>query len=221
MSIQDILGDTEGGAFYRNAAEAAGITEADAKAAIGKLAPAIAQSLKDRAGADPEAFESLLELLEDNGDANLNEAGVLTNGEAQSDGAAILKDVHGSAAAAHAVASKLVNNIAPKALATLNAISATGVLAALSQQNVATLADGAAMAADTQSGGGGFFSVLFAALLKGLLQGASRQLAPKLRRRRYASYSGSSGRRTTPRRRRRTTPGLDDIFKSILSGSRR
>ncbi len=218
MSIQDILGHTEGGAFYRNAAKAAGITDADAKATIGKLAPAIALALKDRAAADPEAFEVLLELLEDNGDADLNEAGALTDGEAQSDGAAILKDIHGSAAAAQAVAGKLVSELAPEAVSILNAISATGVLAALSQQNVVTLSDGAATAADTQSGGGGFLSILFAALLKGLLQGASRQLAPKRRRRRYASYSG---RRTTTRRRRRTTPGLDDIFKSILSGNRR
>ena len=218
MSIQDILGNTEGGAFYRNAGKAAGVTEVVAKSAIGKLAPAIAQSLKDRAGADPEAFEALLELLEDNGDADLNAAGALTDKEAQSDGAAILKDIHGTAAAAYAVAGKLVSGIAPEALATLNAISATGVLAALSQQNVATLADGAATVADTQSGGGGFLSVLIAALLKGLLQGASRQLVPKRRRRRYTNYSG---RRTAPRRRRRTTPGLDDIFKSILSGNRR
>ena len=218
MSIQDILGHTEGGAFYRNAAKAAGVTDADAKATIGKLAPAIALALKDRAAADPEAFEVLLELLEDNGDADLNEAGALTDGEAQSDGAAILKDIHGSAAAAQAVAGKLVSELAPEAVSILNAISATGVLAALSQQNVVTLSDGAATAADTQSGGGGFLSILFAALLKGLLQGASRQLAPKRRRRRYTSYSG---RRTAPRRRRRTTPGLDDIFKSILSGNRR
>lgn len=218
MSIQDILGNTEGGAFYRNAAKAAGVTEADARSTIGKLAPAIANALKDRAGADPEAFEALLELLEDNGDADLNEAGALTDDEAQSDGAAILKDLHGSAAAAQTVAGKLVNGVAAEALATLNAISATGVLAALSQQNVSTLSDGAATAADTQSGGGGFLSVLFAALLKGLLQGASRQMAPKRRRRRYASYSG---RRTTTRARRRTTPGLDDIFKGILGGSRR
>ena len=191
MTIQDILGDTEGGAFYRNAAKAAGVTDADAKATIGKLAPAIAQSLKDRAGADPEAFEALLELLEDNGDADLNEAGALTNDEAQSDGAAILKDIHGTAAAAYAVAGKLVSGIAPEALATLNAISATGVLAALSQQNVATLADGAATVADTQNGGGGFLSVLIAALLKGLLQGASRQLAPKRRRR--SNHSAPTG----------------------------
>ena len=218
MSIQDILGHTEGGAFYRNAAKAAGVTEADAKATIGKLAPAIAQSLKDRAASDPEAFETLLELLEDNVEADLNEAGALTNEEAQSDGAAILKDLLGSAAAAQTVAGKLVNDIAPAAMATLNAISATGVLAALSQQNVSTFSHGAATVADTQNGGGGFLSVLIAALLKGLLQGASRQLAPKRRRRRYAGYSS---RRTTPRRRRRTMPGLDDIFKSILSGNRR
>jgi hypothetical protein len=218
MSILDILGDTEGGGFFRNAARAAGITETDAKAAIGILAPAIAHALKDKAAADPEAFESLLALLEDNGDADLNDAGALTDTEAQSDGAAILKDLHGSAAAAQSAVDKLVDGIPAGALTTLNAVSATGVLAALSQQNVATLSDGAASVADTQNSGGGFLSMLFAALLKGLLQGAGRQLAPKRRRRRYTS---NYGRRATPRRRRRSTPGLDDIFKSILSGNRR
>jgi hypothetical protein len=219
MSLQDILGDTEGGGFFRNAARAAGVSEADAKSAIGKLAPAIALALKDKAAADPEAFEDLLELLEDNGDADLNAAGALTDDEARSDGAAILQDLHGSAAAAQMAAGKRVSGISAEALATLNAISATGVLAALSQQNVATLSDGAVTAADTQNSGGGFLSILFAALLKGLLQGASRQLAPKRRRRR--SYAGYYGRRAAPRRRRRRTPGLDDIFKDILGGSRR
>ena len=218
MALLDILGATEGGNFFSNAGKTAGTLETEAKAAIAEFAPAIAQRLKDKAAADPEAFESLLALLEDNSDAELSEAGALTGSEAISDGNAILKDVYGSPEAAHAAAAELAPaSIDDPAIGVLNAISATAVLAALSSANVSTLAEGAAQVT-TPAAGGGFLSVLIAALLKGLLQGASRQLAPKRRRRRYTSYYG---RRTPVRRRRQRTPGLDDIFRDILGGSRR
>jgi hypothetical protein len=216
--VISILSAAEGGRFFANAAAACGITEAQARAASEHMAPAIAQRLKDKATADPESFEQLLDLIEEGDAEELQEAGALTDADAQQDGAAILADLYGTAAGANAVFKGLAGPIDKAAASTLAAINATAVLAALSAANAPQLADGAARAADT-SGGGGFFSILLAALFKGLLQGASRQLAPKRRRRRrYSSYYGT--RRTTRRRRRTRSVGLDDLFRDILTNRR-
>jgi hypothetical protein len=216
MSIISILEQAEGGRFFANAAKACGLDEAQARKSSGNIAPAIAQRLKDKAQADPEAFEQLLDLIEEGDVSELAEDGALTDQDAQQDGAAIIADLYGSGAEVNAVFKGLAGPIDKAAASTLVAINATAVLAALSAANAPKLAEGAAQAADTGSGGGGLLSVIFAALLKGLLQGASRQLAPKRRRRRYTTYAR---RRTTTRRRRTRTPGLDDLFKDIL-GSR-
>lgn len=215
MAIIDILETAEGGKFFANAAAACGLDEATTKRVSAKLAPAIAQRIKDKSAEDPEAFENLLEMLEDEGDVDLQAEGSLTDHDAQTDGAAILSDLYGSAAGTNAVFKGLGGAIDKAALSTLTAINATAVLAALAASNAQTLSGGAAQA--TETSGGGFFSVLIAALLKGFMQSASRQLAPKRRRRRYTGYYG---RRAPVRRRRKRTPGLDDIFKEIL-GTRR
>jgi hypothetical protein len=216
MSILDILETAEGGKFFANAAKACGLDEATAKKISAKLAPTIAQRVKDKSAEDPEAFESLLDMLEDDGAVDLNEEGSLTDQDAQSDGAQILNDLYGSAAETNAVFKGFGGGIDKAALSTLTSINAAAVLAALASLNASKLSDGASQAADT-SGGGGFFSVLIAALMKAFLQSAQRQLAPKRRRRRYTSYYG---RRAPVRRRRKRSVGLDDVFKEILGGRR-
>ena len=220
MSIISILSAAEGGRFFANAAKACGATEAQARNASEHMAPAIAQRLKDKASSDPEAFEQLLDLIEEGNASELQEDGALTDQDAQQDGAAILADLYGTAAEANAVFKGLAGPIDKAAASTLAAINATAVLAALSAANAPQLADGAPQAADSGgNSGGGFVSILIGALVKGLLQGASRQLAPKRRRRRrYSSYYGY-GRRPTRRRRRRQV-GLDDLFRDILSSRR-
>jgi hypothetical protein len=221
MSIISILESAEGGRFFANAAKACGIEEAQARAASEKFAPAIAQRLKEKASSDPESFEQLLDLIEEGDASELQEDGALTDADAQQDGAAIIADLYGSGAEANAVFKGLAGPIDKAAASTLAAINATAVLAALSATNTPALADSEAapVEAGTNKGGGqGFFAVLIAALLKGLLQGASRQLAPKRRRRRYSGYSGY-GRRPQRRRRRRSV-GLDDVFKDLLTNRR-
>jgi hypothetical protein len=212
VSITTILEAAEGGRFFANAARAAGVSEEEARAATLKLAPAIAQQLKDKAAKDPEAFEQLLDLIEEGDAAELQQDGALTDGDAQSDGARILDDLYGSAQAAQASLLGLAGSIAKVPGYTLASINASAVLAALSASNAAKLKDGGPQAAS--SAGGGLLSILLAALVKGLLQGARRQLAPRRRRQRYSSYYGR--RRTA--RRRRPTIGLDDVFREILTG---
>lgn len=216
MSILDILDTAEGGKFFANAAAACGLDEATTRKVSAKVAPAIAQRIKDKSAEDPEAFENLLDMLEEDGDVDLSVEGSLTDQDAQSDGASILNDLYGSAAETNAVFKGLGGPIDKAALSTLTSINAAAVLAALASLNASKLSGGATQAADT-SDGGGFFAVLIAAILKAFMQSAQRQLAPKRRRRRYTSYYG---RRTPVRRRRKRSVGLDDVFKEILGGRR-
>jgi hypothetical protein len=215
MSILDILATAEGGKFFANAAAACGLDEVTARKVSTRVAPAIAQRIKDKSAADPEAFENLLDMLEDDGDVDLNVEGSLTDHEAQSDGAEILNDLYGSAAETNAVFKGLGGPIDKAALSTLASINAAAVLAALASLNASKLSDGAPQTA--AASGGGFFSVLIAAIVKAFLQSAQRQLAPKRRRRRYTSYFG---RRAPARRKRKRTVGVDDVFKEILGGRR-
>ncbi len=208
MAIIDLLSAAQGGQFFANVGRATGLTARDSEMAIASLAPAIAAKLKDKAAADPEAFDQLLDLLEEGGDnSDLDDVDAMLGAESLSDGKAILADLYG--AAADETLGKLAPHLTGEALEKISAISATGVLAALAASNANTLAS----SGDT--GGGGIISVIIAALLKGLMQGASRQLAPRRRRRRY-----NYGYRRPARRRRTRRPGLDDVFKEILGGRR-
>jgi hypothetical protein len=215
MAIIDLLSRAQNGQFFANAGSAAGLSAADARASISNLAPAIAEKLHTKAAADPDAFDQLLDLLEEGGDgSDLDDVDAMTGAEALSDGAAILKDLYGSLGQAHAELGPLATATGAS-LEKITALSATSVLAGLAAANVNTLASNTSNEPQASSGGG-FFSIIIAALMKGLLQGAARQLAPRRRRRRTSYYYG-----TRPRRRRRTRrPGLDTIFKEILSGKR-
>ena len=214
MAILDILEAAQGGAFFKNVAAATGLDATSAERAIGAFAPVIAAKLKDKAASYPAAFENLLDLLEDGDGSDLNDPDAITGSEAVSDGREILEDLYGSPSAAQSALGKLAPDLDTAAVAKLGAISATSVLAALSASNAQTLSSDAAPAASS----GGFMSVLIAALLKGFMQSAQRQLAPKRRRRRYTGYFGQ--RRQPVRRRRKRAVGLDAVFKEILGGRR-
>jgi hypothetical protein len=206
MSIIDLLSAAQGGQYFASAGQVAGVSEIEARTAISAMAPAIAEKLKDKAAKDPDAFDQLLDLLEEGGDSSdLDDAEAMTGAEALSDGGAILDDLYGSQAKAHVALG--AQGVPQEKLA---AISATSVLAGLAASNASTLAS-------TDTGGsGGILRMIIAALVKGLMQGASRQLAPKRRRRTGYSY----GRRPVRRRRRTRRPGLDDLFRNILSSRR-
>ena len=219
MAILDILSSAQNGGFFATAGRAAGLSEADARVAISALAPAIATKLKEKAAADPDAFDQLLDLLEDGGDtSDLDDADAITGAEALADGTAIVEDLYGSRDKALSALGKIAPQTTGPALEKISAISATSVLATLAAANANTLSSETSQLANS-SGGGGLLSVIMAALMKGLMQGVSRQLAPKRRRRRY-SYT-TYGRRRTTRKRRTRRPGLDDIFRSVLGGSGR
>jgi hypothetical protein len=217
MSFMSALAGTESGNIYMAAAVAAGVDPAEAEHGMAAMSPAIARKLKARAEADPEAFEDLLDLLEDNGDAV--DAESIAGPDAISDGNAILTDIYGSRNSAITEMRQVAGDLPETALSKLAAISATAVLASLARAH--TQAMPLAGTSQAMGDGGGLLSTIVSAVIKGAVEGASRQLAPKRRRRRsYSGYFGTKRKRTT-RRKRRTGISIDDIFAEILGTRRR
>lgn len=220
MALIDMLARAQDGAFLANVATATGLSAAATKTAVAAIGPAIAGQLKNKAEADPHAFEDLLDLLEDGGGtADLDDRDAMTGAEAVADGNAILADIYGSRNAAIVDMRKLAAHIAEAPLEKLAAIAATAVLAALARSHATAMPLAGAQTAAASNGG--ILDTIVSALVKGAVQGVVRQLAPRRRRRRrsYSSYFGTK-RRTTRRRKRTRNPSLEDIFADILSARR-
>jgi hypothetical protein len=211
MTLMSILAASDNGNFFVNAAQVCNMSAGEAKSVLERLCPAIAAQLKAKMQSDNNAFEALLDLLDEGGDLD-----GLTDSESIEDGKAVLDDLYGSLASALAEMKKLSPGLSDAQYENISAIAATSVLAVLAKSYAtpATLASSTVEAPQD----GGILATIIAALIKGLLQGARSQLAPRRRRRRsYTSYFGTR-RKTTRRKRRATTPTLEDIFGQILTG---
>jgi hypothetical protein len=213
MTMMTILDAAQSGNYFANVAKACGMSTSEAKSSLEKLCPAIARQLKSKAQNDGEAFEALLDLLDEgDGGSGLDN---LTDSEAIADGKAVLDDLYGSPSGALTEMKRLVPGLDGAQYEKISAIAATSVLAVLakSYSAPATLA----AVSDPAPQGGGILATIVSAILKGLLQGIARQLAPRRRRRRsYSDYFGTRRRKTTRRRTRTKTPSLEDIFGQIL-----
>jgi hypothetical protein len=210
MTLMSILAASDNGNYFDGVARVCNMSAEDARSALARMCPAIATQLKSKMQSDNNEFEALLDLLDEGDDLD-----GLTNSEAIEDGKAVLEDLYGSPAAALAEMKRLAPGLSDAQYENISAISATSVLAVLAKSYAApaTLASSTGEAPQ----GGGILAAIFAAIIKGLLQGARSQLAPRRRRRRsYSSYFGTRRRKTTRRRRRATTPTLEDIFGQIL-----
>jgi hypothetical protein len=222
MGLMDILRSAQSGEFFASAGRAAGLDAAATKRALTRMGPAIAAKLRERAE-DPDAFEGLLDLLEDGeGDAFLDDSNFMDDPEVVNDGNAVLADIYGSVPAAQKALGVKANDAPMQRLA---AIAASAVLAALArsyrQPQPQSLA-GAQSAQGEAAEQGGFFSSVIEAVVKGAVQEATRQFGPKRRRRRpsISDYFGT-GRKRTTRRKRSSTLSLDQIFGEILGTIRR
>lgn len=211
MTLMSILATSDDGKYFSNVAQACSMSAGEAKSALERLCPAIASRLKAKMQSDNNAFEALLDLLDEGDDLN-----GLTDSEAIADGKAVLDDLYGSTLAALAEMKKIAPGLSDAQCENISAIAATSVLAVLAK-SYATPATLAGSTGDTPQGGG-ILATIISALVKGLLQGVRSQLAPRRRRRRsYTSYFGTR-RKTTRRKRRAKTPTLEDIFGQILTG---
>ena len=217
MSMMIILDAAQNGNYFANVAKACGLGAGEAKSSLAKLYPAIARQLKSKAQNDSEAFEALLDLLDQGGGSS--DLDDITDSEAIADGKAVLDDLYGSPSAALAEMKRLAPGLDDTQCEKISGIAAISVLAVLSRtySTPATLA----AVSDPAPQSGGIVATIISAVLKGILQGIARQLAPRRRRRRsYSDYFGARRRKTTRRKTRTKTPSLDDIFGQIL-GTRR
>ena len=211
MTMMSILAASDNGNYFASVAQSCNMSTVTAKSTLERLCPAIAAKLKAKAASDNNELEALLDLLDEGDDLD-----GLTDGEAIADGKAVLDDLYGAPPAALAEMKKLAPGLDDAQYENISAIAATSVLAVLAK-SYATPATLAGSTGDAPQGGG-IMATIIAAILKGLLQGARSQLAPRRRRRRsYTSYFGTR-RKTTRRKRRARTPTLEDIFGQILTG---
>ena len=225
MSLMNMLDQAQGGRLFTVVARSVDLDEAQTRKAMTKLCPAIAERLHARAAQDEELFQSLLDLISDNGATSpLDDADSLTGSEAMSDGNAILDDVFGSRSAAMAALRAADPSIPERELAKLAPISATAVVAALEQANRPLALASEPMPASGAASGQGFFGALVAAIVAGIVSALTKKLSASTRRRRSTTYSRTrTQRRTTtasrsraPARRRTASASVEDIFKDIL-----
>ena len=217
MSMMTILAAAQNGNYFASVANACGMSAGEAKPNLEKLCPAIARQLKTKAQNDHEAFEALLDLLDEG--SSSSDLDNLTDSEAIADGKAVLEDIYGSPANALAEMKRLAPGLDDTQCEKISAVAATSVLAVLakSYSAPATLA----AVSDPAPQGKGMVGIIISAILTGILQGIARQLTPRRRRRRsYSGYFGTRRRKATRRRTRTRTPTLEDIFGQIL-GTRR
>ena len=131
MALMTILAAAQNGNYFADVAKACGISADDAKASLDKMCPAIAARLKSKAKNDHDAFEALLDLLDEGGDGSDLDAAA--GSEAIADGKAVLEDLYGSASAALAEMKRLTSGLDESAVEKISAIGATSVLAVLAK----------------------------------------------------------------------------------------
>lgn len=224
MSLMSMLDQAQGGRLFDAVARNVDLDAGETRKAMAKLCPAIAEQLHCKAAQDEGLFQSLLDLISDNGAGSpLEAAEHLTGTEAVSDGNAILDDVYGSRSAAIAALRAAGPGIGERELAKLAPISATAVVAALAEANrPLALAAAEPLPAAGAASGQGFFSALIAAIVAGIISALTKKLTASTRRRSTTSYSRARiQRRTTTANRgrapaRRRTASVEDIFKDIL-----
>ena len=170
MSLMGMLDRAQGGRLYAAVARSVDLDETQTRKAMAKLCPAIAEQLHNRARQDEELFQSLLDLIADNGAGSpLDDPEQLAGNEALADGHAILDDVFGSRSAAMAALRSADPSVPERELAKLAPLSATAVVAALAQSNTALGLASQPLPAAGAASGQGFFGALIGAIVAGIV----------------------------------------------------
>lgn len=208
MTLMTFLPQAQRGTLFADAGKTAGLSPRETEQAMEILCPAIAEKLKEKSASDPDTLETLLDLLDDGGAAEIS----LTNAEAIEDGNAILEDIYGSRKTALEELQKLVGATDISKLAPL---SATSVLAALVNSNRAMPLAGAQQAASK-----GIVETFISVLISTVISAIIRQLTR--RKTRNTTYATTRRKPRTAIRKRRTTrtASLEDIFSGILKPKR-
>lgn len=210
--VDSVVAGLDGELVERLAAHA-GLERSDVEDAIERQLFVLAGAIEARIETDDDARVQLFQIVDSEEQvAYLDDPDLAFSDEAADDGRAILALLWGDEDAA---LSALDAGQSPRLARHIAAFA----IAAMASQYQALPA--------VQAGGGepGFFSIIFDALLKGLLQGLNRRTRRRRYRRRRRRRSTSrrrtyrTRRRTTRRRtRRRKTSTLGRLIRDLLKG---
>lgn len=233
MSLMTMLGNAQGGQLFAQVGRVVELDAAATRKAMDALCPAIALQLEAEARKDPELLDTLLDLLEDGAEGMpLDDPEALTGAEAIADGNAILDDIYGTRTAAMAAMGLLAGDVPETTLAKLAPMSATAVVAALTQANVPMSLTGVQPAKGTSRDG--ILSTIINAIIAGAVQSILRQLAPKKRkstssysrskskskskstRSRSKTKSSSRKKSASTQKKKTSATAVEDIFREIL-----
>jgi hypothetical protein len=237
MNLIRMLEAAQGGQLFANVAAAIKADPQSTRAAMEALCPAIAQQLLDAARADDGLMQSLVEVLEDGAEGSpLQDADALTGRESIDDGQMILEDVYGSTDEALEALGPLVSGVSAPALRKLAAISATAVVAALTQAQMPMTLTGTQQA----MGGGGILGTIMDALVKGVVSEATRQIrqrtgigwgtrrrttrkttARKTTARKTSTRKKAATRKTSTRRKPSSSISIESIIRDMLGNTRK
>jgi hypothetical protein len=219
MSVMSELDKAQAGQLYRRLGEIGGIAPSDARRAMEGFCPSIAARLKEHSG-DPDAYEALLALLDDNED-DLISGGDLADQDVLEDGRAVLAEIYGSEAQARdeAIATARALGIEPRAAEQLHLIAAALVLSILGRryrEQEGSQED--AQPSETASAKGGegrpsILSIVLAAIGGAIVRALVRQLQPRRRRSTRARLGQTSSRRRRPRGRELR---VEDLFRDLI-----
>jgi len=210
------------GKLVSGLSQACGITQSQAEQALETLVPTIAQKILAKADNDPQDYQDLMDVVDDEEQVNyLNKPDWSFSIAAIEDGQDILKHLYGSVSEAITADLRLEHDEATTAR--LANFAATYCVAAMASRNQALfLSD-----APENDEPSGFWGMIIAALLKGLMQSLTRR-RPRRRyrrrtygRKRKRKRRSSSRRKSTTsrrRRRRKKTPSLNDLIGDLIRG---
>lgn len=211
--------------------KACGISKAQAGHALDKLVPAIASKILAKSNNDPDDYQDLIEIVDDEEQVNyLTKPSWSFSIAAIEDGQDILSHLFGSVS--DAIASELQLEHDDATNARLANFSATFCVAAMASRNQALFFTNEPENDDEPSG---LWAMLVAALLKGLMQSLARKRPRRrYRRRTYgrrktrkrrsskrASKQATRKRKSTTtrrRRRRKKSPSLNDLIGDLFRG---
>jgi hypothetical protein len=216
MSLMTLLDQAQGGGLFANVARSLDLDDSQTGKAMRQLCPAIAAQLKEKAASDEGLFQTLLDLIADNGQASpLDDAEALTAPEAIADGNAILDDIYGSRNAAMVALREAGPAIPERELSKLAPISATAVVAALAAANRPM---GLSASAQPVRGatGEGFIAAFVSAVIAGIVSALAKQFTTRSRRRSGTGYARTRSRRKTTSRRKTANASVEAVFRDIL-----
>jgi hypothetical protein len=226
MLIVETLAAAQGGKMVERVAAATGLSPTDTRKALEALCPSIAERVRESA-AEPQTFEDLLSILDDNGGDLLDDGDVASDAVA-SDGETVLKSAYGSLSAAEGDVSTVAQalRLDANAIQRLAPIAAAVVLAILGKRyrDMAGPPDPSPESEEPQatrepaeaapSRGGGLLATVIATAGAAAARAIVNRMLPRRRRRTTYRYSYAPRRRT--RRRRRREPTLNDLFRGLL-----